>query len=382
LHEKFNINGKILGVLCDYFINRTFKISNGKYISKDFNLNVGLAQGSVLACFLFNCYYNSVFESIPGVRYCIFADDLCIYCENTSETVLTEHLTSTLASLNSWCIKMKMQINFSKTKYMIFHKPQNKVQNDLTIQVCNVTIEKVSSFKYLGLYLDENLNYELHFNHVCTKLSAAIGCMNLSRKYLNEKTFIIMLNTFLYSVIDYGLIIWGCICPTKLDYLQQKINNCIKTFFFPVLSKLFSKDFWNKTNISNNALHSTRKNLRALNNKIEMNALLEKCNVLSVRERYDYYLLLSVFKTMKPICNIKHLKEFYSFHKRNGTISPGHRLEVPNIYTKLSKISQNSVQYKAISLFNKIPTNIRENSNLSIASFKNSISIWCMRERN
>ncbi len=82
-----------------------------------------------------------------------------------------------------------MQINFKKTKYMIFHKPQNKVQNDLNIQICNVTIERVSSFKYLGLFLDENLNYDIHFNHVCTKLSAAIGCINLSRKYLNELKF-------------------------------------------------------------------------------------------------------------------------------------------------------------------------------------------------
>ncbi len=56
-------------------------------------------------------------------------------------------------------------------------------------------------------------------------------------------------------------------------------------------------------------------------------------------------------------------------------------IEVPNIYTKLSKISQNSVQYKAILLFNKIPSSIRENNNLSVASFKNLISTWCMRER-
>jgi hypothetical protein len=219
----------------------------------------------------------------------------------------------------------------------------------------------------------------MHFNHVVSKLSSAIGCLNVCKKYFTEHVFIMMLNSFIYSIIDYGLTIWGCVCTSKLSYLQNKITNFIKIFFYPKLSKLFSRQLWRKDNVNDVTVKNTKNNLRSLNNKIEINDLLEKCNVLSVTERYMYYLLCNVFKTLKCNNNIQSLKEMFVFQERNDIVSLRQRLHVPSIYTKLACISKNSVQYQSIHLWNQLPQKNKEVGSLQL--FKDSICEWIMSKR-
>jgi hypothetical protein len=379
LKTKFNINSKILKFLCDYFINRTFSVKLGKFVSRPFDMNVGLVQGSVLSCFLFNCYFNSVFEALPNTQHCKFCDDLVFYVEGESEYVIVEKLHELLSSLDNWCFNMRLKINFTKTKLVIFHKPQNKINPEVNLVFNGKIIERVASFVYLGVHLDEHLNFDMHFNHVVSKLSSAIGCLNVCKKYFTEHVFIMMLNSFIYSIIDYGLTIWGCVCTSKLSYLQNKINNFIKIFFYPKLSKLFSRQLWRKDNGNDVTVKNTKNNLRSLNNKIEINDLLEKCNVLSVTERYMYYLLCNVFKILKCNNNIQSLKEMFVFQERNDIISLRQRLHVPSIYTKLACISKNSVQYQSIRLWNQLPQKNKEVGSLQL--FKDSICEWIMSKR-
>jgi exonuclease III len=379
LKNKYKIKPKILKLLCDYFLDRTFAIKLGEFVSRSFELKTGLVQGSILSCLLFNCFFDSVYEALPDTLHCKFADDLIFYVEGECEDVIIAKLHTLLTSLDNWCISMKLKINFNKTKFMLFHKSQNKIKPDVKLIFKGEIIEKVSSFRYLGMYLDENLNFDTHFNHVLSKLSSAIGCLNVCKKYFTEKIFIIMINAFLYSVIDYGLSVWGCICNTKLQYLQNKINNFIKIFFYPKLSKLFSKQMWNKNNINDATIINVRNNLRKLNSKIEINDLLQKCNVLSVTERYNYYLLCNVWKVVKCNSKIKSLNEMFIFQERNGVVSLSQRLNIPSMYTKLACISKNSFQYKAIQLWNQLPQKNKEVGSLVL--FKDSICEWIMSSR-
>ncbi len=113
-----------------------------------------------------------------------------------------------------------------------------------------------------------------------------------------------------------------------------------------------------------------------MNKKIYAVDLLEKCNILSVPERYNYYLLLNLYKTIKCLPSIPSLKELFVYKTRNDEIMPSRRLELPKF---VSKIFKKSVQYHSIELWNDLPINIREAR--SVHLFKNLLCQWCLSLR-
>ncbi len=58
--------------------------------------------------------------------------------------------------VNNWLKENKLTLNIMKSKYMIFHSIQKKVQN-LTLTIDNVNIERVAEFNILAVTLDEHV---------------------------------------------------------------------------------------------------------------------------------------------------------------------------------------------------------------------------------
>lgn len=211
LRNEFKFCDPLFNILCDYFINRTFHIKLGDFKSQVFNIHRGLVQGSLIGPILFNLYYNKVYEAfldIPGVSYCLFADDLVFYCNNQSGNKIEEKLNIALNNLHKWCLSKDLNIHFGKPKWMLFSKTQKSTPIDSsmwTISCEGSIIEKVDQFRYLGVIIDHYLGFNQHYEATRTKISSAIGCLNRIRKYLSEQAFIVLLNSFVLSIIDYGL---------------------------------------------------------------------------------------------------------------------------------------------------------------------------------
>lgn len=372
LENDFNFKGKLLKIMCSYLTNRSFSVRINEFMSTPFPLNAGCRQGSVLGSLLFNCYYNNVIKTLDGVDYCLFADDLVFYSKGQNEIEIRDKLQNVFYNVVDWCEKNKLCVNFEKCKFMVFHKSQVKTDPTVIFSYNDTVIERVVTFKYLGLYLDECMTFQDHYNHITSKIASAIGCLNNIKKFLNETVFTILLNSFVLTIIDYGLPIWGHISKDKIEKLQGKIDVLIKTFFYPQLSKLYTRQFWSKNN-------SKCSNLIKLNNKIERNSMLEKCNVLSIQERYQFYLALFTYKHVKLQLGVNSVNQLFQYQTRNGEIVISKRLNVP-FYE--SNVGQNSITFRAASLWNKLPSEIRETERKSILSVKKLLNEWCMASRS
>ena len=103
---------------------------------------------------------------------------------------------------------VKLSLNATKTKFMIFHNLNKKIAIIPSIKVNDINIERVKDFNFLGINLDQNLNWSSHTNKISIKISQAIGIMVRIKRYL--PTYI--LKTLYYSLIfphlSYGNIIW------------------------------------------------------------------------------------------------------------------------------------------------------------------------------
>ncbi len=60
---------------------------------------------------------------------------------------------------------------------MIFHNPQKKVDH-LNIKIENTFIERFKEFDFLGLIVNENLNWKAHINKIANKISKSMGILN------------------------------------------------------------------------------------------------------------------------------------------------------------------------------------------------------------
>ena len=76
----------------------------------------------------------------------------------------------TVTNLQQWLSANKLSLNIDKTMYVIFrnkNKQMGKIADDL--QVGNNVFKREKSCQYIGMMLDEKMNWDEHINNVKSK---------------------------------------------------------------------------------------------------------------------------------------------------------------------------------------------------------------------
>ena len=93
-------------------------------------------------------------------------------------------------------------------------------------------IKRIKSVKYLGIYIDENLNWARHILHLSLQLARYYGLIYRIRRFLNRKTLCVIYYSLIYSRIQYGIVTWGTANKTVLQELNVKPNNIVRTITY------------------------------------------------------------------------------------------------------------------------------------------------------
>ena len=92
-------------------------------------------------------------------------------------------MNSDLQKVIDYCNLNKLSINMKKTNFMIITSPQKPTVHNINI----LNVDRKTSIKYLGIYLDEHLNWKTQIAHVQDKLTKNLGIFYQLRNYLNLK---------------------------------------------------------------------------------------------------------------------------------------------------------------------------------------------------
>ena len=116
---------------------------------------------------MFLLQINDLPINIRRGRTALFADDTNTQIEATNANILNETIKEVMQQLSSSFRLNKLVINPDKTTAISFHAWHKKSNLKPEIVFQDMDIKYKNETKFLGLYLTEDVKWDVHIKHVC-----------------------------------------------------------------------------------------------------------------------------------------------------------------------------------------------------------------------
>lgn len=323
------MSGKTHSILSNFIKEREQFVRIGEMFSTAEKITTGVPQGSILSPTLFNFFINDIFSVKLNGTLQMYADDAVVTCYGTDPIVVARNTEEDLTNLNNWLKDNKLTINKSKTKYLKFktkHSNTTKVQ----ISLDGEEIEEVEHLKYLGLNIDNSLNWNIHIKEIKKSVTATSFAIRRIKSIVPEKILWQMYNAYILPKFQYLNPIWNTAAAFRMKELQIVQNRVIKSI----------------RNLPH--LHSS-------------NLLYTPDSTLSLPQINGFNTLMYIFKIKNNF--IKHnieLKKKNQMHNYPTRTNEDYYIRISRTNKGLHSIIANGLRE-----FNKIPTALKQEKRIS-----------------
>jgi len=107
----------------------------------------------------------------------LFADDTCIYASSNNAKKLENDINIELKLIHDWSSANKMYMNPCKSIALILFSNKNKRAN-MELLINNSQLNVNNACKYLGIIIDNKLDFNIHIQALETKLSRPVGILS------------------------------------------------------------------------------------------------------------------------------------------------------------------------------------------------------------
>ena len=186
--EIYGIRGIANTWFASYLHNRSLKAKvttkpGEVTYSSTFNITYGTAQGSCLGSLLFIVFCNDV-QLLPLFGSLIlFADDTTLTNSHQSEKFLQYAIIHDMGLLIDWFDANKLSLNLNKTVMIQFWPTKTK----LRIEVEGIDIPLVSSTKFLGVIVDDNLSWNEQVLEIESKINTIKHLLRTTKHLLPSR---------------------------------------------------------------------------------------------------------------------------------------------------------------------------------------------------
>ena len=159
----------------------------------------------------------------------MYADDTSLCLKSKDIFQLNRAMNRDLEDLDSWLKGNKLSLNIVKTQSMLIatkprHKALNNTAENLKLEILGSELEVFTKTRYLGVQIDNRLDWNDHIKVISSKVSRAIGFL----KYAENILPIASVKTLSTSTVEphfhYYCSVWGCCSTTTINQLQKRQN--------------------------------------------------------------------------------------------------------------------------------------------------------------
>ena len=225
---------------------------NGKDSTKT-AIKFGVPQGSILGPLLFVIYINDIPEIYKIAKFILYADDANIILNGESMSEISEKFRILSQVLVKWVDCNGLALNLKKTNYMIFSK--HRIGDISEANIAGTAIVRKSEARFLGVIVDDKLNWTSHIKAVRSRMCRYVGVMYKIKYLLPIQARLQIYHSFVQSHLNFCSLVWGFACKSKIDSLfscQKKgiravmpgyTNYFYKDGVLPVHTKPFFKQY-------------------------------------------------------------------------------------------------------------------------------------------
>ena len=162
--ERYGMGGKSNDWFASYLHNRKMRVkcttsSTGKQEYSSYqSVEYGTPQGSCLGPLIFIIFTNDLHNQLMNSCSLLFADDTTLYMTHRNLRYLKWCIEEDMKRLIIWFRANKLTLNLGKTECILFQK--NGQRQLITIQLENINVTNTKDVKFLGMWLDEYLNWQ------------------------------------------------------------------------------------------------------------------------------------------------------------------------------------------------------------------------------
>ena len=335
--DKYGIRNNTLLWFKSYLSDRTQATFVHNSLSPFLPISTGVPQGSILGPTLFLLFINDLPKYVKCCN--LYADDCMVGCSGNTVPDILVNLQSEVNKLSNWFKANKLSVSLTKSCSMLIGCQQRLKEyvglDTLGITLNNSPLCNKSSYTYLGLELDSTLSWDNAAANVQKKLSSRLAMLQRLSNSMPNVCLRNMYFAFIQPHIGYCLSVYGHTSKSNLNKIQRFQNHAARI-------------------VSHNYDYN-----------ISGDVIVTNLGWQNVSQRRDFLTSILLCKCMNGLAPDYLCDSFISVNDVHNRVTRQSVDNVLYIPTARTSYMQKSFQYYGASIWNNIPSFIRNANSLT-----------------
>ena len=338
------IGGKLGRWIQSFLTERKQTVLANRHFSDEIDVVSGVPQGSVLGPLLFVIMINDIDLTVKHSKVRCFADDTRD-TKGVKDVRDASNLQTDLEEIYDWSRINKMPFNNDKFEAMRYRLSSNHIQDftsytDPTGRI----IQEKDDIKDLGIIMSNDAGFKAHIKKVTNSVRNLAGWILRTFKTRDKQTLLTAWKTLVLPIHDYCSQLWS---PYKEG--EKTELETIQWSFIRKIRETHADDYWDA---------------------------LDKLGLYSLERRRDRYRIIYLWKSIEGLVPSLGLRSWWN-PRRGRLVETTQIARDAPAWIKQAKT--NSFKHKAAQIWNLLPQQIRNTTNVSVDTFKSKLDKYLQK---